>query len=206
MFKFEKIFSKIYHDPKRWKTAEGCSGPGSTLEATKSFREGLSNIIQKYEIKSIIDCACGDWNWMKEMKNELPDYLGVDIVPELIQSHQDKYQTEKIKFIHYDIFRVNELRDQVDLIIARHVLEHHKTEKVLEFLKTIKGFAKYALITSNNIEKTTRELKEIGRSRGINLEIAPFSLGEPLERILDVADISSWDGIHGVFGYLYKFN
>jgi len=206
MADLEKIFTEVFQK-KKWATGESVSGQGSTLKATTSYRKGLLMLLKKYNIQSVVDCACGDWNWMKEIQGDLPNYLGIDIVKDLIEQNKEKYETETVKFLHGNMFEIDQLIDQTDLLIVRHVLEHHKTNDALLFLEKVKKIAKYALITSNNHETVTKDLNSVGHlARGINLELPPFSLGIPLERILDIADMSSWDGVHGVFGYLFKFN
>ena len=59
------IFTHIYKNNK-WGDKYSFSGSGSNLNQTKIILENLPRIINKYEIKSILDLPCGDFYWMKE--------------------------------------------------------------------------------------------------------------------------------------------
>ena len=53
---------------------ETYSGPGSLLKNTNNLIEGLSLFIKEYNIKSIIDVPCGDFNYMKEINLDNVNY------------------------------------------------------------------------------------------------------------------------------------
>ncbi len=59
----KEIFSNIYSS-EYWTYEGKCSGPGSSLKATKDTIVILNKLIDKLEIKSIIDCGCGSLNWI----------------------------------------------------------------------------------------------------------------------------------------------
>ena len=42
----------------------GKSGPGSTIEYTKNLRFHLPIIIDKFNVKTLLDAPCGDLVWM----------------------------------------------------------------------------------------------------------------------------------------------
>lgn len=44
-----------------------------------------------------------DYSWIKDLKYEFKNYLGVDIVDELIKENNLKYSNAKIRFICLDI-------------------------------------------------------------------------------------------------------
>ena len=98
----ESKFSNIYS-----KNIWGSSGSGSKFSPdNKWFLKELRTIIDEYNIKSIADLGCGDFEIMKHFNfNEDEKYTGIDIVDFLIQKHNEKYSNENIKFIHQDITR-----------------------------------------------------------------------------------------------------
>src|SRR3989304_3324698 len=66
------------------------SGAGSTLEATTTTRNIVTKIIADYEIKSIVDVACGDFTWMPLVLQAAASklrYTGCDIVAGLVTQH-----------------------------------------------------------------------------------------------------------------------
>tara|TARA_B100000427_G_scaffold144586_1_gene120337 strand:+ start:4454 stop:4786 length:333 start_codon:yes stop_codon:yes gene_type:complete len=55
----QQIFNSIYNRGG-WGDAESFSGPDSNLENTAYLRQQLPNLLQKYNISSILDAPCGD--------------------------------------------------------------------------------------------------------------------------------------------------
>jgi len=60
-------FTAIY---KRnlWNNEESPSGGGSTVRRTIKIRHLLPGLLRLYNIKSICDAGCGDFNWMQHLK------------------------------------------------------------------------------------------------------------------------------------------
>ena len=201
-------FTKTYNtDGWYMGDGESKSGLGSSLRYTENFREELISIIKINSIDKVFDCSCGDWNWMKTIKDELPNYVGNDVVEELIDLNNRTFGSDKIKFICGDMlsslkgYRDNEL----DLVICRHTLEHLPTDYSLDVISEIKKKSKYAIITSTNTVKSNLGINMDGVvSRGLNMDLEPYVnvLGEPIYKFYDsIKPIKE----EGCFGYLYKF-
>jgi len=202
------LFTETYNENK-WamEINESKSGDGSALIYTEHFRKSLVEILEKHQIKLVFDCSCGDWNWMKEIKDKLPKYIGNDIVEELIIENNRKFGNEKIIFVCNDM--LSELKkygdDELDLTLCRHTLEHLPTEYSLEVISEIKRTSKYGIITSNNGVKENGEINMDGvTGRGVNLDYEPYKtiFGDPISRFFD----SKGTPTHiSCYGYLYKF-
>jgi 2-polyprenyl-3-methyl-5-hydroxy-6-metoxy-1,4-benzoquinol methylase len=137
---FEKIYSDNY-----WGT-EVKSGSGSTIAATENIRNIIPEIVNKYNIKSIVDVACGDLTWMPLVLEKLGDikYTGCDIVESLIEEHKKKYP--QYKFQTLDI--VEENIPSGELIICREVLQHLPVRDIQKALINFSNSsAKYILAT-----------------------------------------------------------
>lgn len=202
-------FTKTYVKNK-WRVGncESKSGLGSSLLYAQNFSDNLVKIIKKYDIKTIFDCSCGDWNWMKEIKHEFTNYIGNDIVEPLIRVNNEKYGSDIIKFICSDALTQLNTYDnnKTDLIICRHTLEHLSTNYCIQLVSEIKRVAKYAIITSTNVHNKNNDIIVDGCSgRSINLDIEPFNsiLEPPIEKFYD--SINEIKEI-GCFGHLYHFN
>jgi len=152
------------------------SGPGSSLESTVSIRKHLVELIQKYKIKNIFDCSCGDWYWMKEIKDTLPTYLGNDIVDEMINNNNQLYGNENITFISNDMLStLKSLKDKsFDFIICRHTFEHLPTDYNIDVINEIYRVSKMALITSNPYVGNSEVDFNGVLARGINLNSEPY--------------------------------
>ncbi|MEM7038603.1 MAG: class I SAM-dependent methyltransferase [Bacteroidota bacterium] len=178
------IFAKIYRD-NLWKNAESVSGPGSTREVTTEMRPILQDIWRRYAIRSVVDAACGDFNWMREMDLEGLDYTGLDIVPELVEANQQAYATSNIRFRQADL--VEDRLPAADLILCRDVFVHLPAEAISAALDNFRrSNARYLLATTF----PTQANHDIhpGQWRPINLSAPPFDLGPPLESHPESAD------------------
>jgi ubiquinone/menaquinone biosynthesis C-methylase UbiE len=206
MNNLKELFTATYTN-KKWNEGGSLSGLGSSLDYTKHIRTMLVDLIQIKKIKTIFDCSCGDWNWMKEIKDALPNYIGNDIVEELIIENTKKYGNNKIKFQYGDMLEELKLLNDtsIDLIICRHTLEHLPTAYAIDVVTQIKRVSNFSIITSVN-STTNSELNVDGvTARNINLEIEPYYtlLGNPIEKYYD----SNGDKPDNIFGInLYMHN
>jgi len=177
----EKIFTDIY-DENKWGDEESCSGPGSSLAQTEIIRNKLPELLKEYNILSILDIPCGDFNWMKEVNLDSISYIGADIVEKIILAHNKKYSKENRKFIKIDILK-DEL-PRTDLIFCRDLFIHLSNKDILKAIENIKkSRSKYLLVNSYTMTTKNRDIPT-GRGHPINLSIPPFSFPSPL-KILD---------------------
>jgi len=181
----ESVFTPIYEN-NSWGDPESRSGYGSTVERSIGFRNGLKYIKDTYSIHSMLDLSCGDWAWMKECKDILDDYTGVDVVQSMIDRNNHLYESDKIRFFKADmlLYLMNRPDKSVDLAWARQTLEHLPTEYNLRTIEQLKRVAKYFIITGQN-EAHGTENKDItfgAGSRGIRLHSTPYIevLGKPV--------------------------
>ena len=124
------------------------NGPGSSVEATKDVREHLPKIFEELNIKSMIDSACGDWNWMHKVDLSGVTYYGYDIMPEYIEDNEEQFKKDNIHFKVKDI-TTEEVEPNVDLIMCRDFLMHLKWDKVKNMILNFKkSGAKYLFATN----------------------------------------------------------
>ena len=171
----EERFNLIY-STNYWFDKESRSGTGSSLRSTKNIKFHLPKIFEKFNIKKLFDAPCGDFNWMLHvLKNVEIDYLGSDIVKDLIVSNK-KYESDKIKFSKLDI-RFDNLPAS-DLMICRDCLFHFSYKDIFSFLNNfISSDIKYILLTSNLNTEHKFKNKDIvtGDFREIDLFSKPFN-------------------------------
>ena len=195
-------FKNIYEN-NVWFNGESRSGVGSSLDFTLNIRNFLINCFIEKDIKSMVDTSCGDWNWMSKIKDKLPNYTGVDVVPELISKNNLKYKTDSVKFVNDDFLNfLNNKNEKVDLILCRHTLEHLNTEYNIEFLKNCYKFTKFLLVTTH---KKCNENTELPLSvyRPVNLELSPYK--EILPNSISVYDGSIINLTEETYINLYNF-
>lgn len=114
------------------------SGPGSEGEHAKQKTQIVSDIIEGYGIKSILDIGCGDVFWMRDLFDKVTKYVGVDIVPQVIEDNKTKFPEQE--FFCKDMTTEKDLAEfdnQYDLILALdvfHHLMHEEIESLVRFL------------------------------------------------------------------------
>ena len=182
----QKIFSEIY-DNNAWKNEESKSGPGSTVKSTFKLIDALPSIFQTFNIKSVLDLPCGDFNWMKTVPMDNIEYTGADIVSNMITNNSLKYPNVKFKVLDL----LTDILPTVDLIICRDCLVHFSNHDVKRALFNIcQSKSKYLLVTTfpnqvnNNIS--------MGQWRAINLQTDPFLFPEPITIINEKLDIKEY--------------
>src|SRR6266403_2008763 len=95
-------FRAIYK-ANAWANPKSLSGDGATLSATRALRGELPKLLKQLEIKTILDAGCGDFHWMGRAKLGIEQYIGIDIVPELIRKNQRAHGGANRKFLHRDL-------------------------------------------------------------------------------------------------------
>ena len=123
----EERFSEIYRR-NAWGSSESASGSGSTLDMTSSIRSLLPELFSKYEIASIFDAPCGDFNWMREVDLNGISYIGGDIVEHLVDDLNSKFSSKTIVFVHTDI--TIDSFPKSDLVLNRDCLFHLSYEDI----------------------------------------------------------------------------
>ena len=173
----KEIFEKIIKENlwSRGRTESPC-GPGSSIKYTENLRLHFPLLVEKFNIKSILDAPCGDFNWMKLVVPTLDvDYTGADIVSVLIENNINLYKTDKIKFEVLDITR--DKFPNVDLMVCRDCLFHLSNDSIKLFLDNfLNSNIKYLLTTThyNNADFKNTDIKD-GNFRLLDLFSAPFN-------------------------------
>ena len=166
-----ETFAEIY-SKNGWGSAESLSGSGSELKNTVVLRKELSILLLKYQIKSILDIPCGDFNWMKEVNLTNIEYHGADIVKSLIDGNIEQYSN--VSFSVLDITK--NVLPKVDLVLTRDLFGHFSDDNIFSALKNIKSSgSKYLLATSFTKWDDNPNI-ENGGWKCINLMIKPYYL------------------------------
>lgn len=176
-----ETFETIYKE-NLWKSEESRSGRGSEIANTENVRNGIPVVLNYIGAKSMLDVSCGDFNWMKEIDLGDIQYMGCDIVQELIDQNIAKYTNEKRKFFQADITR--DKLPHVDLILCRCTLYHLSFRNIRRAINNLKRSGDFLLLT--NMPRVTENIDiEDGNYRKLNLEIDPICLPAPITFFMD---------------------
>jgi len=172
-----EIFTGIFKE-NIWKNEESVSGLGSSLEQTSEIIKLLPGVLTKYNIKSILDIPCGDFNWMQQINLDGIFYTGADIVKELIDTNNQKYAADYRRFLHLNL--IEDEFEEFDLVFCRDCLVHLSFEDIFSSLKNIKrSSSKYFITTTFTGQKENKNI-HTGGWRPLNFQKAPFNFPEPL--------------------------
>tara|TARA_R100001460_G_scaffold25005_5_gene50295 strand:- start:1891 stop:2511 length:621 start_codon:yes stop_codon:yes gene_type:complete len=123
----EDKFSNIYKKGLWGKNSEGkgISGTGSKFTPDNVFYVNcIKDIIKEHNIKSVCDIGCGDWEISKHIdwKQLGVNYVGIDIVKDVVEENNNKYSSDNVKFLHDNI--VTGSCKDYDLVLIKDVLQH----------------------------------------------------------------------------------
>jgi hypothetical protein len=187
-----RIFEQIYQH-NSWQSAESRSGPGSTLERTEVLRQELPAVLSRLGVRTLVDAPCGDCNWRQHMEIDLDAYIGVDIVPAVIEDNRRRYRDFNWKFEVVDL--IKDPLPTGDAVLCRDALIHLSLADIGRALSNIRrSGAKYLLATSHEAISVNTDITT-GGWRSVNLMLAPFNLSAPLERIVENAQTGKILGV-----------
>lgn len=166
-------------------STETVSGRGSEVAATEMLRADLQHWLDRHpDVSVFLDAPCGDYNWIRYIKfGDCVRYIGGDIVEGLIKNLQIRYEAARTSFLHLDI--VADDLPSCDAWFCRDVLIHLPLNDGVRVVQRFRGSGiKYFLSTTFPAADNIRDIN-YGEVRAVNLEIAPFSLGKPIEMLRD---------------------
>src|SRR5689334_23139905 len=67
----QETFTAIFNT-NAWGNAESVSGPGSSEARGEEFRAELVALLDTFQVRSMVDAPCGDFNWMKRLLADRP--------------------------------------------------------------------------------------------------------------------------------------
>lgn len=173
-----EVFTEIYNT-NHWHSSESISGEGSEIEQTASLINDLDKLLSDLKIASVLDLPCGDFNWMQKVDLSNIDYIGADIVEDLIMNNKMQYKERgNLKFKVLNL--ITDPLPKSDMIIVRDCLVHLSYKDIKSVIKNIKlSGSKYLLTTtftnhSMNLDVVT------GDWRPLNLQKKPFNFSSPI--------------------------
>ena len=182
----QAVFREIYMK-NGWDGVQSISGPGSSMDATANIRAALPGLLDELGVKSILDVPCGDVFWIASCLPPELAYIGGDIVAEIIAENKRKRP-------HVGDFLVMNLVDDVlpraDMILVRDCFIHLPNRVVLDALANIRRSKIDWLLATTFPNQPSNMDIETGGFRPVNLNEAPFNLGEPQRLLFDE------DGVH----------
>ena len=166
--RMEQVFSRIYRD-NEWQG----SGPGSTAETSFEYRYFLESFLRTNRIRSVLDVGCGDWRFSRYIPWEGVQYVGMEVVPDVVEANRRRYACDSVRFVCADARSVE--LPPADLLIMKDVLQHWTNAEVAEFLPRVRAY-RFALITNTTNRVEANRDCPTGGYRYLDLTRPPFSV------------------------------
>jgi len=164
------------------KEYEFYSGDGShDITIIEPYQEVVIRFLQSFDEPLIVcDLGCGDFNVGKKFVSFTKKYIGVDIVPDLIERNKNRFQAENLSFQCLDL-ATDEL-PKGDCAIIRQVLQHLSNHEIQKILQKLSAY-QYVILTEHlpsgdfvpNKDKIASQGIRLKQQSGINLIESPFN-------------------------------
>jgi len=167
------VFQIIY-DRRVWGVG---SGGGSDLRNTCLYVAYVQHLMERFEVRTILDLGCGDWSFSRYLDFGGRRYLGVDAVESVVARNVAAFGSPDIRFAQGNLCSSEEL-PECDLLLCKDVLQHLSTANIVTILAKV-GRARVALIT-NDYHPSNRDCSN-GDTRPLNITAPPLNFpGRPV--------------------------
>lgn len=170
-------FARIF-EVNLWGSAETVSGTGSALAQTRAVRSQLPVLLRHLRVTTLLDLPCGDFGWMHATDLDGIEYIGADIVPELIARNRREYAADARRFEVLDL--TADPLPAVDLVLCRDCLVHLSNLHIAQALENVRASGSTWLLTTTFPCHDQEGDLDDGDWRPLNLERPPFALPPPL--------------------------
>lgn len=170
-------FSYIYKK-NHWSGKESISGKGSDSKQTVTIIKEIPILLNKLNINTFLDIPCGDFNWAQHLNLGDCNYIGGDIVDDLIANNTNRFAKDKVTFKVINL--VEDIIPEAELLMSRDCFVHLSYENIFKAVKNIKSSNCTYFLATTFTKRTINFNTVNGHWRTLNLEIEPFNFPKPL--------------------------
>jgi SAM-dependent methyltransferase len=137
--------------------------------------EFIQQFLRQRHVRSVIDYGCGDWQVSRLVDWSGVDYIGCDVVDEIVERNRRSFARNGIRFM--ELKGQDDNLPSADLFIVKDVLQHWPNEQVSAFLPRLAAY-RYSLVTNCvALRGETRNSDiHIGDFRPLDIRLPPFSV------------------------------
>jgi SAM-dependent methyltransferase len=162
-------FSAIYRN-NAWGYG---SGVGSLPDNNAEYMELVQSFLEKERVQSVVDFGCGDWQFSRFMDWKGATYVGLDLVPDVIEANRRDFARPGVSF---EVFKSLDDIPVADVLLCKDVFQHLPNETVREYLAAFKRKARFLLITNDDQpDDGLNSNIRAGEWRPVRLDYPPFS-------------------------------
>ncbi len=150
------------------------SGHGSAVKYTKAYVTYLATVLNKFEVRCVLDIGCGIWEHLLQITWTGIDYLGIDAVPSVIEKNESLNLASNIRFRCGTLETLTIAPTDYDLVIIKDVFQHLPNALILDILERVKNVP--LLLITNDISQADNTDCLLGGFRKLDMERSPFNL------------------------------
>jgi SAM-dependent methyltransferase len=124
------------------------SGEGSSQEAAREYVGCVEAIMAKFQVTTVLDLGCGDWEFSRQVDWGSAHYTGIDIVPDLVASLRARFGGPRVDFLEGNFLDVD--LPSADLVLCKDVLQHLTNAQVQLALDRLSSYP-LALLTNDRV-------------------------------------------------------
>jgi len=143
------------------------SGSGSNHEFAEAYRALVLEVIQQAGADSIADLGCGDFSVGDLIARSGIKYIGVDIVPNLVDRNTRLYGRDNVSFLCRDLSA--EDPPPADLALLRQVLQHLSNEEIGRVLGRCSIYER--ILVTEHIPQGTSWLANLDKPHGPDIRL-----------------------------------
>jgi len=133
-----------------WGSDVSRSGTGSDLWSPEArlATTALEAVVDRFGVRSILDCACGDATWMVPFfvaRHPEVSYCGIDIVPEVIEQNRQRHPG--VEFMALDLAETP-LPTGAELVFSKETVNHMDLPDALKALQRFQDTGARYLLTN----------------------------------------------------------
>lgn len=169
-------FREIYAT-HHWAGSTSRSGAGASTDQTERLRAFLPELCGTLGVRRLLDAPCGDHSWMARVDLERVEYLGGDLVPEVIAENRARYGRPGRSFDVMDL--TTGPLPSADILLCRDCLVHLSFADMARVLDVVARSDIRYLLTTTFPDQVANVDIVTGDWRPLNLQAAPFFLPTP---------------------------
>ncbi|MFL1897460.1 class I SAM-dependent methyltransferase [Aquimarina sp. 2-A2] len=180
----QAAMQQIY-EMKLWggESSDFYSGDGShDHDIVDPYIAAVTSFLTSFENPLIVcDLGCGDFNIGKQLVPFTKKYIGIDIVPTLIERNRNTYHAKNLEFRCSDIAK--DSLPMGDCVLVRQVLQHLSNAEVQSILEKLRAY-NYVILTEHiptgifvpNKDIISGQGTRLKKQSGLDVLAPPFQL------------------------------
>eukprot|EP00929_Paragymnodinium_shiwhaense_P102041 TRINITY_DN65247_c0_g1_i1.p1 TRINITY_DN65247_c0_g1~~TRINITY_DN65247_c0_g1_i1.p1 ORF type:complete len:475 (+),score=70.98 TRINITY_DN65247_c0_g1_i1:49-1473(+) len=193
----------IVYEYNVWGSDVSRSGTGSDLWSPEARLavSAIEAVIDRFQIRSMLDCACGDATWMVPFfvaRHPEIDYTGVDIVPEVIE--QNKVKHPGVRYLALDAAEAA-LPTGADMVFSKETLNHMSLDDAWKAVERFRATGARYLLT--NVHEGSEN--SLGNEKGCYTTYIKYDFSLPPFNLRRIATIIEYQGAQTSYS-LFELN